>query len=360
MSSYLIKCNNDGTFEVNGKSGSDITLPSCDPIGCDPADLDQFNIKLYRKSDGCRKGHVEVNGVMLENSKNVCYRKCGENAEVRSTKKIKCLCNFAERSCDYLVFGSKELGWVNWKTKKVNGKAFIPTDQCPATTDEPPTEPPTVPPTQPPTKEPTQAPESECSAGPPLSTVEIDAGVTSDNVNWSCTNGHEHGSVCTKTCAEGFVFHTQYSSNTEQNCRCSKGQCLWKRSVGTCHPAVCHLSGLAWPTPVSCFDKLNNRLDWETAANPVTGIGFPEGAYCKQECNEYGVYTPWGEDVSTCQCGYKPEICKFNSRKLTYCLPGVCRTDTASIFAEFALGFDNDLSNVRNVLYLCSMYVACM
>ena len=95
MSSYLIKCYTDGTFEINGNTGDDIILPSCDPIGCDPADLGAFNSKLYDKSDGCRFGHTEVNGVMLENNKNLCFQKCGENFEFKSKKKIKCNCDFS-------------------------------------------------------------------------------------------------------------------------------------------------------------------------------------------------------------------------------------------------------------------------
>ena len=33
LSSYLLKCFNDGTVEINGKTGSEMTLPSCEPIG---------------------------------------------------------------------------------------------------------------------------------------------------------------------------------------------------------------------------------------------------------------------------------------------------------------------------------------
>ena len=142
MVSFLLKCFQDGTFEINGKRGDEISLPDCAQIGCDPSELDEFNSKEYEKSDGCHIGYVEVNGKKLEKNRNMCFRRCGENFEFKSKKKIKCVCDYSTRHCEYQVIPGKAVGWVYWKTLRPNGTPYIPTDQCPPT--ESPTEPPTV------------------------------------------------------------------------------------------------------------------------------------------------------------------------------------------------------------------------
>ena len=159
MSSYLIKCYNNGTFEINGKSGDDITLPSCDPIGCLPADLEQFNTDLdgIQEIQGCTKGYTTFNGVTLENHNNNCKRQCRKNPNILSAKKIKCVCDFDTRVCEYVIKLTKKEknklekssgkkrnknkgiikgistkpSWVHWKSTNAKGKRFISTVQCP-------------------------------------------------------------------------------------------------------------------------------------------------------------------------------------------------------------------------------------
>lgn len=110
-----MKCFTDGRLEINGKTGSEITLPLCGPIGCDPTELSQFNTKEYDLSDGCKKGYIVVDGVKLEQHNNSCIRKRGHNLETLSRKKIKCVCDHATRSCGYKV-NVGEIGWINWKS----------------------------------------------------------------------------------------------------------------------------------------------------------------------------------------------------------------------------------------------------
>lgn len=38
-SSFAIRCYPDGAFTIDGKSGDDITLPDCEPVGCDPSEI---------------------------------------------------------------------------------------------------------------------------------------------------------------------------------------------------------------------------------------------------------------------------------------------------------------------------------
>ena len=144
--SYLLKCNADGSFEINGKSGDEITLPDCSPIGCDPDDLGPFG------SEECgQKGYSEVAGKRLENDRNKCFRKCGD---VKSKRKVMCACDYANRTCEYKVFGSKELGYLPWQSKKPDGSFYVPLSDCsnePDPTQPEPTQPePTEPePTEP-------------------------------------------------------------------------------------------------------------------------------------------------------------------------------------------------------------------
>ena len=141
-SSYYLKCNADGTFEINGKTGDEISLPDCNPIGCDPDELGPFNSKTYGTRDGCKKGYRVVNGKTLENHGNSCFRKCGD---VQSRRKIKCACEYKNQTCEYQVFGSKDFGWINWQSTNPSGVPYIPLSDCP--TDPDPTDPdPTDPP----------------------------------------------------------------------------------------------------------------------------------------------------------------------------------------------------------------------
>jgi len=47
-SMYLFKCFNNGTFEINGKTGDEIRMPNCDPIGCEVADLGPGSCSKYK------------------------------------------------------------------------------------------------------------------------------------------------------------------------------------------------------------------------------------------------------------------------------------------------------------------------
>ena len=89
MKMALLKCYSDGTVEIDGRTGNEIILPTCDPIGCDPEDLGPFNSKEYGKSDGCKKGSFELNGKRFENDKNNCFRLCGENGDIKLTGQIE-------------------------------------------------------------------------------------------------------------------------------------------------------------------------------------------------------------------------------------------------------------------------------
>ena len=159
MSPYLIKCYNNGTFEINGKTGDEITLPLCDPIGCRPAELGPFNTNFnnIQKPHGCTKGYITVDGVTLEKHNNNCKRQCRENPNILSAKKIKCFCDFNTRACEYVIkLKTKEIkelekssgkkrnknkgiikgistkpSWVHWKSTNAKGKRFISTVQCP-------------------------------------------------------------------------------------------------------------------------------------------------------------------------------------------------------------------------------------
>ena len=75
-----VVCHVDGTLEIDGQTGDDITLPNCspDPIGCDLADLEEFNTRLYTAEDGCTVGYFEFNGKTLEKADNKCNRDCGQ------------------------------------------------------------------------------------------------------------------------------------------------------------------------------------------------------------------------------------------------------------------------------------------
>jgi len=82
--------------------------------------------KQYGPDDGCKFGYVEVNGVLLENDKNKCYRKCGENGASRSRKPIKCECNFHLLSCEYKARIVRSKDWVNWNSLGTTDNPVIP------------------------------------------------------------------------------------------------------------------------------------------------------------------------------------------------------------------------------------------
>ena len=109
---------------------------------------------------------------------------------------------------------------------------------------------------------------ASCPAEIPMTDDEISNGVTQDAVIWTCTDGNNPGSVCTKTCADGF---NPSGPNQEKSCECTKN-CSWKQSVSSCEPAVCALpEDRRWPAKIECFDKDGKLLDFDLHGNALTG-----------------------------------------------------------------------------------------
>ena len=226
----MIKCFTDGRLEIDGKTGSEITLPSCDPIGCDPAELEQFNTKEYDLSDGCKKGYVVVNGVKLENHNNACRRKCGKNLETRSSMKIKCVCDEATQSCEYKINGGWR-GWIHWKSWKFDAWApnlptdpYVPIDKCYEVACK------------------TPAHEYWVKTLPTLTCRDAD-GVqfVSNPEEWvfQQTIGFPEGAVCSQECDEHYVLEMWRADET--TCKCDRdGKCKFdNRRVNSCTKAFC-------------------------------------------------------------------------------------------------------------------------
>ena len=55
MSSFAIRCYQDGSFTINGASGYAMVLPACEPIGCDRSELPFTGL-----TDTCRYGYHKV------------------------------------------------------------------------------------------------------------------------------------------------------------------------------------------------------------------------------------------------------------------------------------------------------------
>ena len=55
MSSFAVRCYQDGSFTINGASGDAMMLPACNPIGCDRSKL-----PFTGMTDKCRYGNHEV------------------------------------------------------------------------------------------------------------------------------------------------------------------------------------------------------------------------------------------------------------------------------------------------------------
>ena len=118
-----ITCDRVGILALDGKH-CNFELPSCAPSGCDPAELEVWNTKLYDKDDGCKHGYFHSNGKTLEKNGNFCFRKCRE--DVRSSRKIKCVCKGTK--CSYQVRVKRE--WHDWTGQFDNGKPFVKTNKC--------------------------------------------------------------------------------------------------------------------------------------------------------------------------------------------------------------------------------------
>ena len=67
-----------------------------------------------------------------------------------------------------------------------------------------------------------------CGGMPGLTEFEIQMGQEGQNVaDWSCTDGDNPGSVCTKTCRAGYVRHL---GNKNFVCKCEGSDCAWDRT----------------------------------------------------------------------------------------------------------------------------------
>merc|ERR1712050_371443 len=124
----LIKCYNNGRFEINGRRGRKIKLPTCEKIGCNPTDLGVWNSRTYGIEDGCKKGYFQAGEEIRENDRNRCFRVCRDN--VKSKRKIKCVCDYTSGSCSYMSNGGKGIGFVPWTALNEKGDSLIPTEEC--------------------------------------------------------------------------------------------------------------------------------------------------------------------------------------------------------------------------------------
>ena len=120
MSSQHIKCYGDGTYTINDKSGDDIELPNCDPIGCDSRTLPFPNL-----TNKCKKGYHSGEFAHLEQEKNKCNRECTtESGEVHNSNKIiMCNCYHDTKTCRYEI-NDKDLGLIPWDSIKVCSVMF--------------------------------------------------------------------------------------------------------------------------------------------------------------------------------------------------------------------------------------------
>lgn len=73
----------------------------------------------------------------------------------------------------------------------------------------------------------------DCPVLPALNDDEIAAGLKNSDVTWDCTKGFDKGSVCTKTCNEGFAIK---GPNNKRNCGCKGKDCEWKKKTSACLP----------------------------------------------------------------------------------------------------------------------------
>ena len=167
---------------------------------------------------------------------------------LKSAKKIKCTCDYKTNTCSYTVGGK------DWVSHLINNQPLIPIDDCaqkgPCRSEV--TDDCTLTPTDPVPTDPVLVPEwtewsnwtacsvecgvgdqsrsRECSNGPcegpavetkqcvgpngsdcqtcsaevPLNKGEIESGLTHEDVFFQCSDSNMPGSVCEKSCAQGF------------------------------------------------------------------------------------------------------------------------------------------------------------
>ena len=271
---YLIKCYNNGQFEINGVAGADAKLPDCydfetvttkpprkpkmevhfddlasldhssiatpapnvrptkfqvfGPIkgkkptkgkkpkkvfGCNPADLGSLGEVEYTKGDGCKKGYVtNANGVKLEKKGNSCVRQCkGSDTAIKTRYPISCFC---KKSNCYYEIKIKKVGKLAWDAKDPNGQPYISTHSCVQNSAA-------------------KLPLPMATLGP--ETVEWNNSGVCDplpladsSFDWHCTNDHKAGSICTKQCTDGFM---NSGDRYAHQCVCMEN-CVWNSHMG--------------------------------------------------------------------------------------------------------------------------------
>ena len=369
-SMFHLRCFKDGTFDINQVAGNDAPLPSCDPIGCDPADLGPFNSRLYTKQDGCKVGYHENSvGKKLEITGNKCFRFCA-NETVKSKTIIHCLCDVNSGSATFGTCGYKikKGGFIPWTSLKANGEPYIETESCQV--DEVPEwtnwsswsecnvdcgqgvkertrecksgETPSTDcggkASQ--TKSCTGPNGSTCSVAGcssdmPLSVKETKKGLTANDISWQCTDGNNKESICTKVCPQGFWMKGTAESTT---CQCNGDDCIWS-STSDCEPGLCNLNSGAvknnWPEGYICQDPNGMKLDLDNLSTPMK---VHVGSSCMLECpSEHHLYEKKDKHGSkaTCICD-KEWGCFFDFKKLAQCnVIGTCSETQEEIFDLF-------------------------
>ena len=145
--SFHAKCYDDGKLEINGKMGSEITLPDCSEInlGCDSSTLGIYNTNSTF-IEKCKKGYINAStglpitledcskailetGVnpCLERHKNICRRTTNSQIKNCYTEKIRCQCDFTTRNCEYQKYSSED---KTWKKRNKEYVRVTATDEC--------------------------------------------------------------------------------------------------------------------------------------------------------------------------------------------------------------------------------------
>ena len=247
------------------------------PFGCDPAQLEHYEITTDCKR---RKGfntEADENGVFLEKKGNFCRRQC-KFGNLAPTTYVQCRCtkNYFNKTfvCSYQVKLVRDIwqqrGWVNfdfkldgeypvdrygeggrqatctppsegewgeWSDWSACDASFLlgestrtrqcSTDYCGEDEAE------------------ERRPCFSCNGMPPRTQFEIDMGQTGEGNSYDCTDGDLPGSICTKSCVNN---HLRHAGNAKFVCKCEGETCSWSRT---------ELDNFAWITlqvrPLSCI-----------------------------------------------------------------------------------------------------------
>jgi len=148
-------------------------------------------------------------------------------------------------------------------------------------------------------------------------------------VDWNCDDGVNPGSKCNKRCIGSYAYQvSRWSSpKTQTECSC-KGTCKWLSNTTECKAKLCDAPNWRYSSrkATDCYDKYDNRIDY----NHHASIGFPEGAYCRDECEVGFGHANWGHDYTTCRCE-DDTSCKFSSNTVAYCVQATCNSDIEHI-----------------------------